>query len=307
MLVLGSLLALVSGMLNAVAAALEKHQGMRTGHDRKGFRLLASLAHRPLWVLAMVISALAWVFEAASLASAPVPVTATLRNAGRGLLVVGGGRWLEETFTRLELTGVVLASLGGALTAVGAAGSTVVRRPLSNLTQVLVGLVCAAVALLISRASDWLSRTAGTGGRRQRSAAVGTGAAVGVLYAATGVFTKEIGDRFALFGAGGITAVATSASLWLMIAMAVWAQSLIQQAFRRANAASVSAANATVASLGLVAAGFVLYGERVPGGLDAIWLFGGMAVALAGTFLLISTRPAPTTQPAPAVNDWARA
>jgi hypothetical protein len=291
-LVLGSLLALVSGMLNAVAAALEKHQGMRTGHDRRGLLLLAALARRPLWLLAMAISASAWVCEAASLALAPVPVTATLRNAGRGLLVVGGGRWLEETFTRLELAGVVLASLGGAFTAVGAAGSTVVRRPLSNLTQVLVGLACAAGALFISRASEWLSRTATTDGRRRRSAGVATGAAVGVLYAATGVFTKEIGDRFAVFGAGGIVAVAASASLWLMIAMSVWAQSLIQHAFRRANAASVSAANATVASLGLVAAGFLLYGEKVPSGLDTVWLFGGMGLALAGTFLLISARPA---------------
>lgn len=291
MLVLGSLLALVSGMLNAVAAALEKHQGMRTGHDRRGLGLLAALARRPLWLLAIVISGLAWVSEAASLASAPVPVTATLRNAGRGLLVVGGARWLEETFSRLELAGVVLAGVGGAFTAIGAAGSTVVRRPLSNLTQLLVGLGCAVVALGISRGSDLIARRSAGGGRGTRSAGIATGAAVGVLYAATGVFTKEIGDRFAVYGAGGIFAVAASAGLWMMIALSVWAQSLIQQAFRRANAASVSAANAAVASLGLIAAGFVLYGEKVPGGTNAIWLFGGMAVAVGGTVLLLATRP----------------
>lgn len=294
-------------MLNAVAAALEKHQGMRTGHDRNGFRLLAALAKRPLWLLAMVISALAWVCEAASLASAPVPVTATLRNAGRGLLVVGGGRWLDETFTRLELAGVVLASFGGALTAIGATASTVVRRPLSNLDQLLVGLACAAGALVISRGSEWFSRSkSGASGGRLRSAGVATGAAVGVLYAATGIFTKEIGDRFAVYGAGGIFAVVTSAGLWLMVAMTVWAQSLIQHAFRRANAASVSAANATVASLGLVAAGFLLYGERVPSGPDSIWLFGGMVVALAGTFLLISARPATSAEPGQSAEDLAR-
>ena len=57
MLVIGSLLALISGMLNAGAAALEKREGMRSGTGRKGFRLLAVLARRPLWLLAMASAA----------------------------------------------------------------------------------------------------------------------------------------------------------------------------------------------------------------------------------------------------------
>ena len=78
------------------------------------------------------------------------------------------------------------------------------------------------------------------------------------------MFTKEIGDRFAIYGLGGLTAVLPSAGIWLMVLMSVWAQSLLQHAFRRANAASVSAANASVASLGLIGAGFVLYHQDVP-------------------------------------------
>ena len=31
------------------------------------------------------------------------------------------------------------------------------------------------------------------------------GAAVGVLFAGTGVFTKEVGDRFAVYGLGGLS------------------------------------------------------------------------------------------------------
>ena len=69
-------------------------------------------------------------------------VVATVRNAGRGLLVVGGGRWLEEHFTRLELAGVALASAGGALTTASAAHTAVTRRPLSNLTELAVGVTC---------------------------------------------------------------------------------------------------------------------------------------------------------------------
>ncbi|MGO9661052.1 MAG: hypothetical protein ACLP7F_22195, partial [Acidimicrobiales bacterium] len=86
-MLVGSLLALISGMFNATAAWLEKREGMRTATARTGLRLLAALARRPGWLAAMVLSALAWVGEAASLALAPVPIVATLRNAGRGLLV----------------------------------------------------------------------------------------------------------------------------------------------------------------------------------------------------------------------------
>src|SRR5580658_4061644 len=157
MLVIGSLLAVISGMLNAGAAALEKREGIRSGTGLKGFRLLAVLARRPLWLLAMALSALAWAAEAASLALAPVPVVATVRNAGRGLLVVGGARWLEENFSRLELAGVVLASAGGALTTASTAHTGVSRRPLSNLTELAVGASCLVGAGAVTWCASWLA------------------------------------------------------------------------------------------------------------------------------------------------------
>lgn len=327
MLALGSLLALLSGTLNAGAAALEKHEGMRAGTGRAGLRLLAVLARRPLWLLAILLSMAAWVAEAASLALAPVPVVATLRNAGRGLLVVGGSRWLDEQFTALEVLGVALASAGGILTAIGAAHSAVSHRPLANLTDVAVAAVCVLGAALVAGLASRLTAggrpgragtvragsgevgtvqvgtvragsgevgpgQAGAGGRQTKAAGVATGAAVGLLYAGTGVFTKEIGDRFALYGPGALTSVLASASPWLMVAMSIWAQSLVQQAFRRANAASISAANASVASLGLIGAGFALYGEDLPGNPDGALLVAGMVVALIGTALLLGSRPA---------------
>ncbi|MGH9106831.1 MAG: hypothetical protein ACRDZX_13570 [Acidimicrobiales bacterium] len=298
MLVLGSLLALVSGTLNSAAAALEKHQGMRTPTEREGMSLLAALAKRPLWLFAIGMSGLAWVLEAAALASAPVPVVATLRIAGRGLLVVGGGRWLDERFTVWEVLGVALASAGGAITAAGASHVRTSHKPLSNLTELMVGAGCVLSAILVSRGAAWLAGTgrrgaapSGRSTRRTKAGGVAMGAAVGVLFAGSGVFTKEIGDRFAVYGVGGLTSVAASAGLWLMIAMSVWAQSLIQRAFRRANAATVSAANATVASLGLIASGFLLYGENLPRGLYRFMLVGGIVVAIVGTVLLIGSRP----------------
>jgi hypothetical protein len=274
-------------MFNAAAAALEKREGMRSGLGHNGARLLVVLARRPLWLLAMALSALAWVAEAASLALAPVPVVATVRNAGRGLLVVGGRRWLEEHFSRLELAGVALASAGGALTTVSSVHTGVTRRPLSNLTELAVGVSC----LVGAGAVTWCgSRFARDDPARARASGVATGAAVGLLFAATGVFTKEIGDRFAVHGASALRSVVASAGLWLMLAMAAWSQSLLQQAFRKANAATVSAANASVASLGLIGAGYALYGQVVPRGAGAVALVAGIVVSLTGTAMLLGGR-----------------
>jgi len=299
MLVLGSLLALLSGMLNAAAAGLEKREGMRTAPGHHGARLMLALLRRPPWLLAIVLSALAWIAEAVALAVSPIPVVATLRNAGRGLLVVGGGRWLAETFTWPELAGVGLAGAGGVLTAIGAAHSAVVLKPLGNLTVTGVGAVCAIAAFAVSRGAYRLAASRRRGAepgsaapRRSNTAGVAIGAAVGILYAGTGVFTKEISDRFALHGLGGLRLALTSPSPWLMVVLAIWGQSLVQQAFRRANAASVSAANASVASLGLIFAGFTLYREGLPRGSGAILLTVGIVVALAGTVLLLAARPA---------------
>jgi drug/metabolite transporter (DMT)-like permease len=300
-------------MLNATAAWLEKREGMRTATTRSGMRLLAALARRPAWLAAMVLSALAWVGEAASLALAPVPIVATLRNAGRGLLVVGGGRWLNERFSRLEILGVALASGGGIITAIGAANSKVVHKPLSNWTEIVVGASCILAAGVVSGLSSRLSPSrlspsrlspSGLGAtgddHRRKAAGIATGAAVGLLYAGTGVFTKEIGDRFAIYGIGGLTAVLPSAGIWLMVLMSVWAQSLLQQAFRRANAASVSAANASVASLGLIGAGFARYHPGLPGGAGTALLLGGIIVSVAGTLLLVGSKPVPAAEPVPA-------
>jgi hypothetical protein len=328
MLVVGSLLALLSGMFNAGAAALEKREGMRVP-GRSGFRLLAALARRPVWLLAMALSSLAWVAEAASLALAPIPVTATLRNAGRGLLVVGGGRWLGERFSRLELLGVAMASAGGVLTAISVVNSGVSRKLLSNLTQFEVGIIFMLAAGIVAGLANWsggFGRSRGFGRRRakeahpadqdkakyavpakdtlpardtlprgnpgrEKAAGIAMGAAVGLLFAGTGVFTKEVGDRFAVYGFGALGSVLASSGLWMMLGMTIWAQSLLQQAFRHANAASVSAVNASVASLGLIGAGFVLYGEKVPHGAAAVLLVAGIAVSLAGTALLLGARP----------------
>lgn len=273
MVVLGSLLALVCGVANSAAAALEKQEGRCVRPGVGGMALLTRLACRPRWLLAMALSGLAWTAEAGALTLAPVPLVTTLRGGGRGVLVAAGRRWLDERFRPVELVALSLAWAGGLVTALGVTSGEVRRAPLSVGDQLAVVGVTAAVALAMSR---------GPG----RASGVGAGAAVGVLFVATGVFTKVIGDSVAREGTGAVVPVLTMPGLWSMPGLTVWAQSLLQQAFRRANAASVAAANAAVSSVGLVAAGFTLFGEPMPQGWRALALSAGVAISVTGTALL---------------------
>jgi hypothetical protein len=293
MAAVGCLLAIVSGMLNITAALLEKREGMRVLPALRGWRFLVVLVRRPAWVLALAISAIAWVAEAASFTLAPVATVATLRNAGRGLLVVGGARWLQERFSRWELVGVALACVGGAVTAIAGVDTSASRRPLSNLDQLGFAAACATLAALVAGAGPALGHRAvmGSGARRWRTSGALSGMSVGLLFAATGVFTKEISDRVATYGVASVRLIVLSPAPWMMLLMAAWAQSLLQEGFRRANVAAVSSAAAAVSSLGLICAGFALYGEQVVHTSFVVVLAGGAAMSLLGTVMLLFFRP----------------
>ncbi|MHB1929015.1 MAG: hypothetical protein ACYCUG_06265, partial [Acidimicrobiales bacterium] len=269
MLIAGSLLALLCGVANSAAAAIEKRESVRAPGGA-GLRLLAQLARRWWWLVAMGLSVVGWVSEAGGLALAPVAVVATLRSTGRGGLVLFGHRWLGEHFTRRELIGVAMLAVGGIVVALSAGGNGPPERPLANAVEVELAAIVVAVTLLLR-----LSRRG-----------VVAGAAVGVLYAATGIYTKEIGDRVARLGAAAVPGLLASPGPWLMVAMSVWAISVTQRAFRRANAASVSAASTTVSGLGLIFASAVVYERRLAPLALAVPFAVGLLLSVLGAGLL---------------------
>lgn len=269
MLIAGLLFALTSGLANSTAAALQKREGMLLGLGVRGFRLLAALVRRPWWLLSMGLSVLGWAGQATSLALAPIVAVAPLMGLGRAGLVVIGVRWLGERFGRAELVGVALTVAGAAGAALTSTG-TASRAPLPLLTLVALGGLAAIAAGLIARRKTGLS----------------FGVARGLLHAATGVYTKELGDIFVRHGLAGLVSVAALPSAAGIVGLSVVAQVYAQHGMRRANAASVSAASAVFTLNGLVAAGFLLYHEAVPTGLDGIGLALSLVAAGVGTGLL---------------------
>lgn len=283
MLIVGSLLALLCGLANSAAAALEKREGVRSEASGKGLRLLAVLVRRRWWLLAMGLSIVAWVAEAGALGLAPVPVVTTLRSAGRGGLLLAGHRWLGERFGRTEVVGVVLLGVGGVLTASSVLAVNAARPPLSNLTEVLVAAGAAGVAGLCMLSDNGLV----------------LGSAVGVLFVATGVYTKEIGDRVVREGLAAVPHFLATPGVWIMIAFSVWSITLLQGAFLRANAATVSAAATTVSANGLIVAGFALYHQPKWSGVAVIPLVIGIILSAVGG-VAIATADAMTDRNQPA-------
>ncbi|MHB1467930.1 MAG: hypothetical protein ACYCSI_05425 [Solirubrobacteraceae bacterium] len=226
----------------------------------------------------MALSVLAWAAEAGAFALAPVPVVTTLRSLGRGGLVLAGRRWLGERFGRVELVGVALLAIGGVLTASSVISSSHAARPLSDAVELFLAGAIALLAVSLSRSRNGLV----------------LGTAVGILFVATGVFTKEIGDRIAREGlSSGVPALLATPGPYLMVALSAWAITMLQHALARANAASVSAANTTVSAIGLIVAGLILYDERLASGADVVLLavgillsgLGGIALATASSWV----------------------
>ena len=268
MLVLGATLAAASGLGYNATAAVQKHEAVRTKVPAR--RLLPALVRRRLWLLALLLDLTAWVAQAAALSLAPIELVIPLMALGTVLLVVLGVSWLGERFGGAELTAVALVVAGASLATMAAGGVAPARAPLSDATQLGLAAVAGVAALLASRSRGGIA----------------LGTAAGCLYAATAVFTKEVGDRVAGDGWHALGGLLVSPTPWLLVLLGVIALWLVQVGFQRANAASVTAAMTAVESIGPVLAGFLLYHERWPSAAGGWLLAAGIVTATLGAAML---------------------
>jgi drug/metabolite transporter (DMT)-like permease len=265
---LGALLAVLTGIAYNLGAALQKREAVEVPVGTK--HLLRKLIRRKVWLAATALSTFAWGGQVASLALAPVALVVPLLATGSAVLVVLGVWVLHERFRKLELVGVALVAIGAAAAGAAEAGETASRAPLSFTVQFLVGAVAALCAVAIMR----------------RGSALTYGTASGFGFAAVAIYSKEIGDGFAIKGVRAVPHLLASPAPWLLIAASIGGVSLLQAGFQRGNAASVMAALAVPESIGPLIAGFWLYHERYPHGASAAILPAGLACAVVGSALL---------------------
>lgn len=281
MLVLGAILAVAAGLAYNLTAAVQKYETVRA--DAPASRLLPALARRPLWLLALLLDLCAWVGQVAALTLAPIALAVPLMAAGAALLVLLGICWLGETFGRLELAAVTLVTAGAAAAAVAAGTTSPARAPLAAGTQLGIAAIAVVAALLAARSRS----------------GVALGTAAGCLYAATAIYSKEVGDRIATRGFAWHTVLVLLASPapYLLAGFGIAALWLIQVGYQRANAATVTAAETALETVGPIIAGFLLYHETWPGGTGGPVLAAGIAATALGATLLAPRRQALTQQP----------
>jgi len=279
---LGLAMAVLAGMGFSVAAAMQKHEALR--FDEAPFRLLQRLARRWLWLAAMVVDVGSWVAQATALALAPIAVAVPLMGLGTALLVALGVIALHERFTVGEVLAIGMTVTGASGAAVASGRSLPARASLDPWVQVGVATIAIVASFAIARV---------------RSGAA-YGLAAGVLYAASAVFTKEVGDRFAVLGWGAVGELAKSPAPWLLIPLGLIALAYVMSGFRLANAAAVLATLSAVDSVGLILAGFLLYHERYPVGGAGVLLAASLVTSLMGIVLVArqSSRLAPADRTA---------
>ena len=267
---LGLVMAVLAGMGFSVAATIQKHEAVR--FDEPPFRLLQRLAGRWLWLAAMAVDIGSWVAQATALALAPIAVAVPLMGLGTALLVALGVIALQERFTMLEVLAIGMTVAGATGAAVASARIPAAHASLSPWVQLEIGAIAIAVSFAIARLRTGPAY----------------GLAAGVLYAASAIFTKEVGDRFASRGWGAVAQLAKSPAPWLLIPLGLIALAFVMSGFRLANAASVLATMSAVDSAGLILAGFLLYHERYPAGPGGVLLAASLLTSLIGIVLVAS-------------------
>jgi drug/metabolite transporter (DMT)-like permease len=209
---------------------------------REPLRSLRSLFADLSWLAGFVVGIIGWALYVAALALAPLSLVQAVSAGGIALLAAFAHR-RGDVLTRVQLGGVVVATVGLVLLAASlAGGATDGRAP--NAADAAVWLIV-LVGLAALASSSELRLVAGAS----------LGVAAGILYG-----TGDIATKAATFGGA-----------WLVLAAVVLAAHgaafvALQFGFQRGGALA-TAGTATLLTNALpILAGVLLFHERLPGG-----------------------------------------
>lgn len=280
---LGIPVALVGSVFLAFGAELQ-HRGVTKvdagsdGNAKTGLRVgqLLALAHRPSWLIGMLMLAAAIILQLFSLFLAPLTVVQPL---GAVALVLTALLEVRRTKTRLDRAGIraILLCVGGIAVFVGVAAFTTTSLPIGTqqLVIVLIILVCVLTAL-----------AAGFVALRKRSPTIYYISAGGMLFGFVATLAKVVIDRvhtivlhgFHLVPGDGLTIVAFVA----IIVAALSGSYLVQTAYSSGAPDLVVAGLTVIDPMVGVVIGIVVLGEAAA----APW-WAGVIFGLAGTVAVL--------------------
>ena len=269
---IGLVLALVSALAVNWAYSREHDAaaGMPAFSPRRPLRFVALLFGDRRWVVGFATETAGWLVYVAALRLAPLSLVQAVCASGIAVLALASAHGKPGRLARHEQVAVALALAGLVLLALSLVDTSQSdRRPEAPVVAIwLVGSVGAALLL--------------AGARLRLARAPALGLAAGLLFAGGDVSAK-------LVVYGGVWFVAVAA----LIACYALGTSILQGAFQHGDALT-TAGLATLATNALpIAAGFVVFDERLPSGTNgALQIAAFASVVVSAAFLAHTTMPA---------------
>ncbi len=270
---LAVLLSLLAAACFGTASALQHHGANRV---RRRFplhpKLLADVARQPLWLLGIVAEVAAVTLHMVAVNFGPLSVVQPLLTL---CLVVALPLQavLGRPVSRRALLAATLIVAGLAVFLV--VQPTVDSRSPQSFTEWLPGVVLAAT-VAVAALSVALAR-------RDQVRSLGLGAAAGTVFALSAALVKTWGD---ILNGGGLPALATSWELWTALGCGLLGALLSLAAFQAGPLGGPLAAMMVIDPVIGVSLGAIVFGESFSTGPLAVIQAGGLALTLAGVWLL---------------------
>jgi drug/metabolite transporter (DMT)-like permease len=282
---MGELLAIVAAVLFAFGTVLQQKGTLSTEASEGDPRFLLQILHRPVWLAGAVLQAAGWVLQAMALDRAALVVVQSLTALSLVIALPLGVVITRQRVGRRELAGAALTFIGIVLFL--SAG-----QPQGGSThpgESAWWTACLSTLVLVLALSFVGFRFQGAARALTLGAAAGLG--FGLQAAVTKTFVTEIG--------GGILALLSSWTVYVLIASAVTGFVLQQSALKTGVLAPAMASSNSVTLFSSVILGIAVYGEDLAksGGGHVGSAGIGLLLAIAGIALLAGSESPEATTP----------
>lgn len=279
-----------TGLALAFVAALVTNTAYSLEHDaaaalpplspRRPFRSAVFLIHDRRWMIAFAAETAGWLMYVAALRLAPLALVQAVTASGVAVLAFATARGHPSRLVRREQVAVVLALAGLTLL-----GLSLVGNPTTDQHPPVPGVVgwlaaCGGGAVLLIVMPTRFGRAASLG------------LAAGLLFADGDISAKLVG-----YGALWLVALVP-----LIVAYGT-GTSVLQSAYQRGDALTAAGTATMVTNAVPIAAGFALFGEKLPSGPRAVMQVAAFACLVISAVALGRQQPTQARSPVRAQRD----
>ncbi len=266
-------LSLVAAVCFGTASVLQHHGANQV---RRRFPLdpglLIDVARQRLWLLGIVAEVTGVTLHMVAVNLGALSVVQPLLTVGL-VVALPLQAVLGHPVSRRALLAAVLTVSG--LAVFLAVQPTMESRDPQSITDWLPGLALVAIVAVAALSVAFA--------RRDRTRALGFGAAAGTVFALSAALVKTWGE---ILGDGGLLALATSWELWTALGCGLLGALLSQAAFQSGPLGGPLAAMMVIDPVIGVSLGAIVFGESFAAGPLALVQTAGLALTLAGVWLL---------------------